>query len=206
MTVPVDIGRDEAREAARAELADPAYAAAQPGPLDQAFRWLGRQVTELFRLLSDMAPGGAAGLIVLALLIFVLIVAIRLRVGPMRRGTRAPGPVFATGPRSAAEYRTAAERAVAAGQWDEAVRERFRALVRGLEERGVLDERSGRTADEAASVAGARLPALAEELRAAAVRFDDVHYGGRSATERAYRTLTALEERVRASRPVVVTR
>ncbi|WP_216214339.1 DUF4129 domain-containing protein [Amycolatopsis aidingensis] len=206
MTVPVDIGRDEAREAARAELADPAYAAAQPGPLEEAFRWLGRQVTGLFQALSDIAPGGIAGLVVLALLILVLVIAIRLRVGPIRRGARAPGPVFAAGPRPAAEYRAAAERAFAAGRLDEAVRARFRALVRGFEERGVLDERSGRTADEAASAAGARLPELAEQLRAAAVGFDDVHYGGRSATEQAYRTLTALEERARASRPVVSAR
>jgi hypothetical protein len=76
--------------------------------------------------------------------------------------------------------------------------------VRGLEERGLLDERSGRTADEAAADGGTRLPALRAELAAAATVFDDVHYGGRPATEEHYRTLAALDERCRTERPAGV--
>ena len=58
----------------------------------------------------------------------------------------------------------------------------MRAIVRSLEERALLDPRPGRTADEAAAEAGRALPAHADRLRAAARDFDDVTYGGRTAT------------------------
>ena len=64
--------------------------------------------------------------------------------------------------------------------------ERFRAIVRELEERAVLAEQPGRTAGEAAAAAAGRLPALAAELAAAARLFDDVRYGGRVATPAAH--------------------
>ena len=73
--------------------------------------------------------------------------------------TTTPGPPT--------QIRAAADAAAAAGDWALAVLERFRAIVRGLEERTVLDERAARTAHEAALAAAARLPALAAELVAA---------------------------------------
>jgi len=76
--------------------------------------------------------------------------------------------------------------------------------VRALEERALLDTRSGRTADEAAAEAGVLLPNVADVLRQGARLFDDVHYGGRDGTEAAYRTLTELDEQCRRERPVAV--
>ena len=68
--------------------------------------------------------------------------------------------------RTAAEIRAAADAAAAAGDWTTAVLERFRAIVRGLEERAVLDERAAagpRTRPRWPQPR--RLPALARRAR-----------------------------------------
>ncbi|RZQ62613.1 DUF4129 domain-containing protein [Amycolatopsis suaedae] len=202
MEVPVDVDRDEAARLAREELTDPRYAAAEPSWLQQAADWLGERFTDL---LTGTILGLEAGwfwLLVLVVVLVVVLVAVRLRVGPLRGRARVAAPVYAGKARTAAEHRAAAESALAAGDLGTAVRERFRALVRGLEERGILDERSGRTADEAARDAARLLPDLAGDLAAAARLFDEVHYGDRAPTADGYRELAALDDRARATRPV----
>ncbi|GAA3541235.1 DUF4129 domain-containing protein [Amycolatopsis ultiminotia] len=201
--VPVDIDRDPARLRAVEELRDPAYAAARPGLVQQVLQWLGQRLSDLIEALNGV-PGGPLGLLLVLGLLIVLAVVVRLRVGKVGRAAQSAGQVFAGRRQSADEYRRAAEAAAARGQFADAVRERFRALVRGLEERTLLDARSGRTADEAAAEAGVLLPDLAADLFAAARLFDDVHYGGRSGTEAGYRALAGLDDRVRAARPVLV--
>ncbi|WP_158885456.1 DUF4129 domain-containing protein [Amycolatopsis anabasis] len=201
--VPVGIDRDDARAAAAAELAKPEYRAAEPSPLDQALNWIVRKFLEFLDATSGVVPGGPLGLLVLLVLLVVLVVVIRLRVGRTARGARERHVVFAETSRSASDYRRAAGEAAAAGEFAVAVREQFRAVVRGLEERGVLDERSGRTADEAAAEGGRRLPGCRDELAAGAALFDRVHYGGHPATEETYRRLVALEQRCQAERPVL---
>ncbi|PRX44182.1 uncharacterized protein DUF4129 [Prauserella shujinwangii] len=202
--VPVDIGRDDARRAARAELADPAYADAEPSPLAAALRWVGERLADLFALAGSL-PGGPAAVVVLVGLVLALVVLIRLRVGrTARHRARRAGAVFAGRARSAADHRLAAEQAFGRGDLAESVRERFRAIVRSLEERGLVDERPGRTADEAAAEAARVLPVAAEELRAAARRFDAVHYGGLPAGAEDYRRLTVLDETLAGSRPAGV--
>lgn len=192
VTVPVDVDPDSAREAAARELADPAYQAAEPSFLEQVLDRIGR-------FLANALSGGlgGAGLVILLLLIVAVFAVVRLRVGGLTRSSRQP--VFTAGRvRSAQDHRRAAELALAGGELTEAVRERFRAIVRELESRGVLDERSGRTVDEIARTAGQRMPARAGELNTAATLFDDVVYGGRPPTEAAYHDLAALDARIQA--------
>ncbi|WP_425434701.1 DUF4129 domain-containing protein [Lentzea xinjiangensis] len=193
--VPVDPGRDEAREAAARELSDPAYVSDDPNPLQRAVDWVLDRLGELFA-----GAGGVSGITAVTVLVVVAVVVaivIRLRTGRTGRALRSSGEVFGTAVLTAAEHRAAADRAAAAGDLAEAVRERFRAVVRELEQRGVLDARAGRTVDEAASEAGRALPALAGDLRGAAVQFDDVFYGGRPATEEGYRRLVSVDDGVR---------
>ncbi|MBE1471720.1 DUF4129 domain-containing protein [Kibdelosporangium phytohabitans] len=190
--VPVDIGRDAARDAAVRELSDPAYRDAEPSTFAKVLRWVLNLLDELLSGISGIMPGGIVGLMILVALIIVVVVAVRLRVGKLARSA-ASASVFAGRELTAADHRRAALAAEAQGDLAEAVRERFRAIVRGLEERGVLDERSGRTVDEVARAAGARLPQHADELRAAARLFDDVWYGGHDATVDEYRRLTDLD-------------
>jgi hypothetical protein len=132
----------------------------------------------------------------------IAVVAVRLKVGPLARSGQADHELFAGRPQSAAEHIAAADAHAAAGAWAEAVRERLRAVVRSLEERGLLDPRPGRTADEVAWEAGAVLPHCASDLRAAVRVFDDVWYGGRQATQEHDLQLRALTAKVASARPV----
>jgi hypothetical protein len=196
--VPVVIDRDDARHAAEAELSNHEYLAAQPNLWERVFSWLGHRIADLVERASRVTPGGPLGLLVLLAVLVLVVVVVRLRTGGPARANRVRRAVFEDRSRSARDYRSAAETAATAGDFATAVRERFRAIVRELEERGVLDELSGRTADEAAREAGIRLPDSRDELLAAAALFDAVHYGGHEASNVDYERLVALDRGVPA--------
>ncbi len=109
--------------------------------------------------------------------------------------------MFSGSRRSAAEYRADADDAAARGDWSAAVVERYRAVVAGMEERGVLDPRPGRTADEAAAAGGSILPGVAGDLATGSRVFDGVRYGGRAATSADDADMRRLDEAVRMARP-----
>ncbi|MFG2604217.1 DUF4129 domain-containing protein [Streptomyces sp. NPDC048514] len=198
---PVTVPRDPAREAARRELSKRMYHENDPGLLQRALNafwdWLGR----LFGTAASATPGGAVGLVVVILCVVAVVAALWWRLGVPRRQPVSAGVLFDDRPRSAAEHRAAGEAHAAQGHWNQAVRERMRAIVRSLEERALLDVRAGRTADEAAAEAGRALPAHTDRLRAAAREFDDVTYGGRRADEQTYQRLAELDRDVERARP-----
>jgi Domain of unknown function (DUF4129) len=198
---PVEVGRDDAREAARRELARPMYHEDDPSLLERGISWLLERFDQLLDRIVATSPGGWAGLVGLLLIGVLAVVAVRLRLGPTRRSSRRGHPLQATISRSAHDHRRAADAAAAAGDWAEAVRERLRAVVRGLEERGLLEDRPGRTADEAAAEAARVLPERADDLAAAARDFDDVWYGGQRADAAMDRRLRTLDEALRAAPP-----
>ncbi|MFC4123981.1 DUF4129 domain-containing protein [Nocardia rhizosphaerae] len=105
---------------------------------------------------------------------------------------------------AAAEHRMAAENAAARRDYTSALRERFRAVLRALEQGGTLPVRRSRTAQETADDATTALP-LEEstELHPAARSFDEVVYGGRTATEDEYRRLEYLDRYSRSAPPPV---
>jgi hypothetical protein len=199
--VPVDITREAAQQAARAELAKPAYHQAEPNPIERATQWLFDRLGELLDRAAAATPGGPFGIVVLVLLLAAVIVVVRWRVGPVRRAGVETQELFAGRVMTAAEHRAAADQHAAAGRWAEAVRERLRAIVRGLEARGLLEPRPGRTADEAAAEGAAVLPGCGPGLREAARRFDEVWYGGRPASTAMDAQFRALDDQVSASRP-----
>ncbi|QNS05876.1 DUF4129 domain-containing protein [Streptomyces xanthii] len=200
---PVTISREAAREAARDELSKPAYHENDPSwymrALDAFWDWVG----DLFSAASGATPGGAVGLVVIVLAVLAAGAALWWRLGTPRRLPRTEAPLFDDRPSSAAEHRAAAEAHAAQAHWNQAVQERMRALVRSLEERALLDPRPGRTADEAATEAARPLPGHAEALRAAARTFDDIAYGGRTATAAMYAALTTLDTEVTHTTPTL---
>lgn len=203
--VPVDLSRDEAREAARRELADPAYSQDDPGLLERLLIWVEQELRELLAQAAAATPGGWQGLLVLAILIVVIAAVVRYRLGPLaRRAARSRDDLFGTAELTADDHRRAADRAAARQDWADAVRERLRAIIRDLEERDLLDPRPGRTADEAARDAGGVLPELRQDLLRAASVFDEVWYGGRPATPAMHEILRDLDSRVARSRPAAV--
>ena len=203
--VPIGVGRDEARRAAADELAKPVYAHARPSLTRRALDWIGHELSTLWdKAFGGSGSGGGEGwtavVVVLALLVVVVVV-IRRRYGPVRRRVTADQALFdEASPLDAAGYRRAAEEHAAGGRWAEAVRARLRAVIAALEERAVLDPRTGRTADVAAREAGALLPDQASALLAAARVFDDIWYGQTAAGPEDYRRLVAVDEAVAAAR------
>ncbi|UAK34034.1 DUF4129 domain-containing protein [Nocardia asteroides] len=125
-------------------------------------------------------------------------VEIALTEGPHTAGDPAPGTPWLG---AAADHRAAAETAARHRDFDRALRERFRAVLRGLEQGGVLEIRRSRTARETADDVTTVLPLeVATEIQPAAHTFDEVVYGGRRATEDEYRRLE-YADRFSASAP-----
>ncbi|ULR51108.1 DUF4129 domain-containing protein [Streptomyces deccanensis] len=200
---PVTLPRDPAREAARRELSKGMYHENDPSWYERAQDAFWDWLDKVFGAASTATPGGTLGLVVIVLAVLALVGALWWRLGTPRRAPASSAVLFDDRPRSAAEHRAAAEAQAAQGHWNQAVQERMRAVVRSLEERALLDVRPGRTADEAASEAGAVLPAHADRLHTAARDFDDVTYGGRSAAEGTYRRLAALDTDLERTKPAL---
>jgi hypothetical protein len=202
-SVPVELDRAAAARAAREELAKQIYREAGPSLTERALRWVFHYVSAVFDRAAGLSPGGYVGLVGVVIVVLAIAVALRLGLGPMRRASATETELFLGRPRSAAEHRAAADAHAAGGRWAEAVRDRLRAIITGLEERTLLEPRPGRTADEAAADAGAVVPECAADLRAAARVFDDIWYGARPADSSHDALLRGLDDRVRGSRPAI---
>lgn len=189
--------RDGARAAARRELSRLGYHG--PSLADRLLLDAARLVLRLLETAAAHAPGGPLGLVGLAALAIAAVTAVRIGVGPIRPGSRVDRIGTPTPPTAAATHRAAAERARAEGRYAEALRQRFRAIGRELEEHGELPPRPGRTARELANAAGVRLAPLAGDLVAGAHVFDAVCYGGRPATAGDDDRLARLDLAVRAA-------
>ncbi len=176
LDVPVDLPRDPARRLADLELADPVYGSARPGLIQRAIDWLVDWVQRAAAQAGAAAPGGWLGILGLVLLVVVIVLFVRWRVGPV---SRAGGLTLRVDPgTSAAQYRARAEEFAEAGRWEEAISARMRALVRASQERGLIDAQPGWTADEVAAEVARRVPDARAALVRAARGFDDVRYGG----------------------------
>ena len=201
MTVPVVPDAEQARRWLEQELADPVYHQ-QPSLLQRFLDWLGR----LFEGADGLPIGNVGTLLAILAGLAVLVTVAFLVTGPVRRSRRVAGArsvLDADDRRTAAELRAAADGAAARGDWAAAVADRFRAVVRALEERAVLEEQPGRTAHEAVEAAGLRLPAHAVDLRTAGRLFDDVVYGERTPRAEDDAALRELDARVAATRPTL---
>lgn len=195
---PVEPDEPTARRWLEEELSHPEYGEARQ-------TWLDRLIQDLFNLLTDSdglpAP---AGVLLVVLVVVVAGAVILLAAGPARRTARIAGQapsIFAGAAMDAAGHRRLAEEHASAARWEDAVRERFRAIVRGLQERTLLDDRPGLTADEAAGQAGPRLPEQAGSLRACAVLFDEVSFGDRRTDSAGYDLVRRTDDSVAAARP-----
>jgi len=196
---PVEPDADTARQWAADELSKSEYHTG-PSLVERLLRWIASQLNHL----NDVPVGVGPGPIIVIVVVAAAVVALSFVVaGPVRRSgaiRRQAGEVLADDSRTAEQIRAAAAAAAAAGDLTLATAEWFRALVRGMEERTLIDERPGRTADEAADAAGVCLPDLADQLGQAATAFDQVVYGRRRASADDEARLRALEDRVRHTR------
>jgi hypothetical protein len=197
------LGRDDAREAARRELSRPAYDEARPPLVYRVLQWVIDKLQTLLGEAAATVPGGTPGLVLLLLLLGLLVFLIVLKVRPSAARAGRPAELFGGGQVLTAEHhRRLADTAAADGRWADAVRERLRAIARELEQRGVLDARPGRTADELAREAGGAVPEVRAPLLKAATVFDEVWYGGRPADASSYAVMVEVDRVVGAARLV----
>jgi hypothetical protein len=182
---PVDPDRNEARRWAIEELSKPQYADAKPS-------WFDKLVNDFLEWLRSLNSGGpgpgpdwtwpVAILLAIALVVTAVIIDEETTL-------------------DAATFRSRAAAAASRGDWNTAVVEQFRALVRSAEDRTVIDPQAGRTADEAAAQLGRAFSGSQAQLDEAARLFDTVKYGHTEAGSENYATLQALDSRLATLKP-----
>ena len=178
--VPLQPSRDQAREWAVRELSGRAYQEARPSLINRALSWLWEHVNGWQ---SPHSPGAGIGAVIAVAAAAVVVIWAVRRAGGLHRNVRTQtGAALGARPMTAAQHHAAADRAGAADDWNTAVIERFRAIVRELEERTILNPQHGRTADEIAAAAASAVPPLGPQFIGAADIFDVVRYGGQSGT------------------------
>lgn len=173
--VPATPDAEEARRAAQEELSKAVYQQRE-SLLSRALRWLFQHLDP-----SEVVPAVPEWLSILLVIVIVaaLLVAIILlltRVTAARRSRNRADLLFEDD-RDAATLTRAANEAADRGDWVTAVVERFRAIIRSLDERGAIEDYPGMTAHEAAHLAGYAVGPLAGDLREGADLFDAVRYG-----------------------------
>ena len=196
--VPVDPDADEARDLLINELSGPQYQAARPTLFDQIAQ-------AIWDWLNSLQVGSVQGPPALAILIAIVAVAIVIVVAflvfglpRLNRRSRLAGTLFGDDDaRSADDMRRDARAAAARSDWSTAIAEMYRAVARGLSERGVLTTTPGTTASGFAAAASAAFPDDAGEFGASARAFDEVRYLGREGTREQYEQVAALDARAR---------
>ncbi|GAA1136744.1 DUF4129 domain-containing protein [Nesterenkonia lutea] len=184
--------RDEARRLLEEELSDPRYQRDAAGPLreaaDRFFAWLDQLALNIGPVNLPLGPVLLLVLLLAAVILCIVLVRPRLqRSGDPEDLLTSPSGI------TAAQLRDRAEAHAAAGRFDEACRELFRAVVRAAEEHRVLAEQAGRTATEAGEALARAHPGEAARAVRAAELFNYSRYGGGSMQRADYDTLLILD-------------
>ena len=175
---PATPDADEARRAAGRELSRPIYHD-HHDLWDRIWSWL----RGLFDV-GSMVPGVPSWVSTLIVVLVVaagiaLLILLLTRLSSARRVTTPPSLSVFTDDRDADALTRAADTAAAQADFTTAVVERFRAIIRSLDERGIIDEYPGMTALEAATLTHQALGqhGVVAALYEAAHLFDAVLYG-----------------------------
>ena len=201
LSVPVDPDAPTARRLLEDELARPEYHEG-PSLVERAIEWIIEKISGLLDATGSMNP------VVLVAVVGVVLAVVGVALwvaGPARLRAKqlAPGALAAADDsRTSEQMRAASLSAASHGDLTTAVVERFRAVVRAAEERVVLTEMPGRTADEAAAELGAAFPGASTRIRSAARVFDDTLYGERPATTQHLTSVVALDDELGSTRPL----
>lgn len=195
-------GADEARSLLEKELAKSAYVEAQPTLIERLLGDLLRGIARLLDGLGGLGAGPGTLVVALgaALIIIAAVVLIRPRLDP--RGRQEGVALFDDDVRRSADHHRSRAAALAAdGDWNGAVAETLRAVIRAAEERLVIDEQAGRTATEAAQQLGTVFPRVAADAVWVADLFNETHYGSGTAVQEDYRRAAGIDGRLSSEQP-----
>jgi Domain of unknown function (DUF4129) len=201
-SIPVTPDPNTARQWAQDELSKSIYHHSE-SLADRLGNWF----SELIDKLLNAGAGGSISplgyLLGAIAVIGLIVIATRIAVpAAQQRRRRGTAVVLEDDARTAQQMREAAQAAAKAGDHTAATLDYFRALVRGCEERVVIDDRAGRTAREAARDIATSINQYFAELRAAAISFDALCYGHRDGTAEDSSRMRDLESGVRGTRAV----
>ena len=134
---PATPDADEARRAAERELARPEYR--DESLLGRLWRWLSEHLN-----LRGVVPAGPDWLsilivVVIALALVTVLILLLTRITRVQR-IRTGHDLFEDDDRDSAALNVAADGAAVRGDWTTAIVERFRAIIRSLDERGAIDD------------------------------------------------------------------
>jgi hypothetical protein len=189
---PLDPSGDEAHSLLRRELAHPEYH--DTNLFLRLLDWLDGQISGLIDTAANAPPLSAFAAIVAFLLLGLALAWLLSRVRRTARAAGRSGPVVEDVTVTAAELRSAAERALAEGRNAAALVDGFRALTVRQVERGRLDDRPGATAHEVSLALASTYPDQRGPVSSSAALFDGVRYGDRPATYAQAADVLALDD------------
>jgi hypothetical protein len=148
--------------------------------LDKAFEWVVRQISRAIEAIVSAAYGGGVWSVVVTVCFLVVVAGVGVVIWRVLRGVTADS-AQATGAqerrRPATDWRAEAEAHERAGEWRQALRCRYRALIADLAARGLVDEVPGTTAGEYRGQLGRNAPAAAGDFGGATDLFELAWYG-----------------------------
>lgn len=197
----LDPDRDQARQWLDSELSEAEYNRAEP-LIRRVIDWLLGRLDDLFSLVPGSQSLG--WVLVLAVLVLVAVVAYFAARG--RRRGRAlmqggTGAVLEDPTLTAADYRSRADRAAQAGDWNAVLLDSYRALAADGVERTLLDHASALTAHEVGRDLGRYFPTQRAQLTGAADTFDRVRYSDGSSTQQEATGVRDLDRTLTRARP-----
>jgi len=169
---------DEIRRAAHEIVARREFRQPRRTPVQAVLDWISRQLDHILNHLP-YRRGNLIGWLIAALGVAVIVV---LLVRFARNVQRDPGSavdVDADVGRPATDWQAEAAAHEADGEWREALRCRYRAMVAALAARGLIDEVPGRTSGEYRVAVSRAVPGAAPDFAGATELFERAWYGAK---------------------------
>jgi hypothetical protein len=195
-----EVSTDDANRRADEILDDPKFDEPPKSVIERIFEWIAEQLDKI--PFPDFGvPGGGGGEVIgwIFIALLAVLAAFLLSKTTWSRRRRRDEPDFVVGSevvRTQHEWVSEAERYEAEGQWKQALRCRFRALVGALVDRGVVRDIPGRTTGEYRVEVGRNAPAVAAPFAGTAELFDRAWYGDESTGPDENRLFRALADEV----------
>lgn len=158
--------------------------------------WLSKEISKLLDTLASGTDAGLIAWVIVGVAVALAAVLLRRFTSRIRRDPGIAVEHTITPKRTATDWNSLAAAHRQAGEWREAVRCGYRAMVATLAERGVVDEVPGRTAREYEELINRNVPGATEAFGDATDLFEAVWYGDRETGAEEEQDLRHLRETV----------
>ena len=188
-------GAEEIRRITQNVLSRPEFGEAEPSLVSRALRAIGDFFARMVSLVGAGGRGSVIGTLVLLGIAAVFVWAVVRFTRTVRADPARDVAVAGEIGRTVEQWLEEAAACAADGQWRDAVRCRYRAVLAGLAAAGLIEEVPGRTSGEYLAAVTADVPAAAGAFLAVTRRFEAAWYGHAPTTAQ---DLEAVEAAARA--------